>query len=65
MWKRWGIYGVALQAPILTGAPLGTLIALSLGAPAGRLLLWMSASVLLWGAILTGAVALGFSVFGI
>lgn len=63
MWTRYGTLGVAFQAPIVTGAPLGTLIALSLGAPAKRLLFWMSVSVLLWGAVLTGAAALGFSMF--
>ncbi len=64
MWERYGILGVAFQAPMLTGAPLGTLVALSLGAPAKRLLLWMSVSLVLWGAVLTGAVVLGFSIFG-
>ena len=64
MWERYGILGVAFQAPILTGAPLGTLVALGLGAPAKRLLLWMCVSLVLWGAVLTGAVALGFSIFG-
>lgn len=64
VWERYGIYGVALQAPIITGAPLATLVALSLGAPAKRLLFWMSVSVVVWGAALTGAVALGFEIFG-
>ena len=64
MWERYGILGVALQAPMLTGAPLGTLVALGLGAPAKRLLFWMCVSLVLWGAVLTGAVALGFSIFG-
>ena len=64
MWERYGILGVAFQAPILTGAPLGTLVALGLGAPAKRLLFWMCVSLVLWGAVLTGAVVLGFSIFG-
>ena len=64
-WERYGIYGVALQAPMITGAPLATLVALSLGAPARRLLFWMSVSVVVWGAALTGAVALGFRAFGL
>ncbi len=63
MWERYGILGVAFQAPMLTGAPLGTLVALSLGAPAKRLLFWMCVSLVLWGAVLTGAAALGFSIF--
>jgi hypothetical protein len=65
VWKRYGIPGVALQAPLLTGPLLATLLALALGAPARTLLLWMLASVAFWGAILTGGVALGFSIFGV
>jgi len=42
LWNRYGVVVVALQAPILSGAPLTTLIALGLGAPPKRLLLWMS-----------------------
>ena len=63
MWNRYGVLGVALQAPMLTGAPLGTLIALALGAPAKKLLLWMSVSLVFWGTVLTGAAALGFEIF--
>jgi hypothetical protein len=48
---------------MLTGAPLGTLIALSLGAPAKKLLFWMSVSVILWGTVLTGAAVMGFEIF--
>ncbi len=65
VWKRYGIPGVALQAPLLTGPLLATLLALALGAPPRPLLLWMLASVVLWGAVLTGAAALGFSIFGL
>ena len=65
VWKRYGIPGVALQAPLLTGPLLATLLALALGAPPRPLLLWMLASVVLWGAVLTGAAALGFSMFGL
>ena len=64
VWKRYGIPGVALQAPLLTGPLLATLLALSLGAPPRPLLLWMLASVVFWGAVLTGGTALGFSIFG-
>ncbi len=63
-WKRYGIPGVALQAPLLTGPLLATLLALSLGAPVRPLLLWMLASVVFWGVVLTGGAALGFSTFG-
>ena len=65
VWKRYGIPGLALQAPLLTGPLLATLLALALGAPPRSLLLWMQASVVLWGLVLTGAAALGFSIFGL
>ena len=64
VWKRYGIPGVALQAPLLTGPLLATLLALALGAPPRPLLVWMLASVVFWGAVITGAAALGFSMFG-
>ena len=64
VWKRYGIPGLALQAPLLTGPILATLLALTLGAPTRPLLLWMLASVVFWGVVLTGGVALGFSIFG-
>ena len=63
VWKRYGIPGVALQAPLLTGPLLATVLALGLGAPPRPLLGWMIASIVLWGVILTGAAALGLSIF--
>ena len=65
VWKRYGIPGLALQAPLLTGPLLATLLALALGAPPRPLLLWMFAGVVFWGAVLTGGAALGFSMFGV
>ena len=63
VWKRYGIPGVALQAPLLTGPLLATVLAIGLGAPPRPLLVWMLASIVLWGVVLTGAAALGLSVF--
>jgi hypothetical protein len=63
VWRRYGVIGVALQAPVLTGAPLATVLALALGAPTKPLLYWMISSVVLWGVALTGAASLGFAVF--
>ncbi len=63
VWKRYGIPGLALQAPLLTGPLLATVLALGLGAPPRPLLGWMIASIVLWGAAITGAAALGLSVF--
>ncbi len=65
LWNRYGVPGMALQAPMLTGAPLATIISLGLGASPRGLLIWMTASLVLWGAVLTGAAALGLSLFGL
>ena len=63
VWKRYGIPGVALQAPLLTGPLLATVLALGLGAPPRPLLGWMLASVVFWGVALTVAGALGLAMF--
>jgi hypothetical protein len=55
IWHRWGIIGLGLLAPCLTGAPLGVALGLFLRAPAGRLLFWLLLGIVLWSALLTGA----------
>lgn len=61
MWQRHGLIGLGLLAPLLTGAPIGAALGLSLGAPAGRLIVWMSLGIVFWAAILTVAGTLGFA----
>jgi hypothetical protein len=63
LWNRYGLIGVAFQSPVLAGTLLSTLVALGLGAPARKLLFWIAVSLMFWGAVLTGAVVLGFSIF--
>jgi hypothetical protein len=63
LWNRYGLIGVAFQSPVLAGTLLSTLVALGLGAPASKLLFWISVSLVFWGTVLTGAAALGFSIF--
>ena len=53
IWDRWGIIGLGLLAPLITGAPLGAIIGLVLGVAARRLLLWMIVGVVVWSALLT------------
>jgi hypothetical protein len=60
VWSRYGLVGVALLSPLITGAPLGIALALALGAPVRRLLPWMIVSVVVWGLGLTVAAAFGF-----
>ncbi len=61
IWQRYGVIGLGLLAPLLTGAPLGAALGLTLGVPAGRLLLWISLGIMLWSTVLTLAGALGFA----
>jgi hypothetical protein len=59
IWQRYGIIGLGLLAPLLSGAPLGAALGISLGAQKGRLMIWMSAGILLWTGLLTSLGALG------
>lgn len=59
IWHRYGVIGLGLLAPLLTGAPLGAALGLTFGVPAGRLLFWTSLGIVLWSTVLTLAGALG------
>ena len=59
VWREYGLVGVALLSPLITGAPLGTALALVLGAPVRRLLPWMIVSVVVWGVGLTVTATVG------
>jgi hypothetical protein len=63
LWNRYGLIGVAFQSPVFAGTLISTLVALGLGAPARKLLFWISVSLVFWGAVLTGAAVLGLSIF--
>ena len=58
-WTRFGLIGLALLAPVTTGAQIGALIALSLGAPPRKLIAGMALGAALWGIAITLAVVLG------
>jgi len=61
IWDRYGVVGLGLFAPIVTGAPLGAALGLALGVPAGRLLFWMFAGIIIWSAVLTLVGVLGMA----
>jgi uncharacterized membrane protein len=60
VWDKYGLVGFAFFSPILPGAPLGALMALALGTPKWRVLLWFSLSLVVWsvGVTLVGALFL-------
>lgn len=59
IWTRYGVAGLGLAAPLLVGAPLGTVLGLVLGAQPGHLLRWMVLGVVGWSVLLTGAAVAG------
>lgn len=61
IWVRHGVVGLGLVAPPLMGPSIGTAIGVTLGAPAKRLLLWMSLGIAAWSVLLTVAAALGLA----
>lgn len=63
IWAKYGVVGLGLLAPLLTGAPIGALVGVTFGIPRRRLVLWMTIGVVLWGAGLTLAGVLGLIVF--
>lgn len=64
IWDRYGLIGLALVAPMTTGAQIGAIIGLSLNAPPRRLFVLMSLGGLLWGVVITAAFALGIAAVG-
>ena len=63
VWEKYGIIGLGLLSPLLTGALLGGAIGISFGAPPKKLLLWMSIGIVIWTIVLTGISTLGFAGF--
>ena len=59
IWHRYGLPGLALLAPGLTGVHLAVLIALAFRTPKKKLLVWMNLSLIIWTAGLTIGVYFG------
>jgi hypothetical protein len=59
IWVRYGVPGWGLVSPLFMSPPMGTAVALMLGAPKRRLLGWMFAGVVLWVTILVVAGIVG------
>ncbi len=59
VWERYGVIGWGLLGPLVLGAPLAAAVGVGLGAPRGRLLIWLGAGAVLWTTVLTVAVTFG------
>ena len=59
IFDRYGIAGLGLLAPLLIGAPLGTVLGIAMGLPATRLFFWMSLGIIVCSAGLTTVTQIG------
>lgn len=57
--SKYGIPGLAAQAPIISGGHLAALVALLLGANVQHVAVWLTLSILGWGAAITLLAAQG------
>jgi hypothetical protein len=62
IWVRYGVPGWGLASPLFMSPPMGTAVALMLGAPRKPLMAWMFAGVALWVTILVSAGLIGVGV---
>ena len=46
IYDRYGVAGLGLLAPLLIGAPLGTMLGIALGLPVNRIFFWMSIGII-------------------
>jgi uncharacterized membrane protein len=60
VWDRYGFIGLALIAPVFPGPAGAAALALALGIPGRRVLLWISLGIILWTTGFTLAMLLGF-----
>jgi uncharacterized membrane protein len=65
VWEKYGLAGLAFFSPILPGAPLGALMALALGTPKLRVLLWFSLSLVVWSVGVTLVASYGLAALGV
>lgn len=65
IFERYGLGGLALAAPLLTGVHLATVIALLLDAPPRNVAVWMTAGIAVWTVVLVVASVVGFGLFGV
>jgi Putative small multi-drug export protein len=63
IWKRYGVVGLGLVAPLLTGVPIGVALGLALGIPANRLFLWLSVGITFCSTVLTLAGVMGIAIY--
>jgi hypothetical protein len=63
LWKKYGIVGVGIVAPLVVGVPVATALGIGLGAPTAKLLSLMGVVIVFWCVVLAGATILGIHGF--
>lgn len=53
IWRKYGLFGIALLSPVLISIPVGTFLATRLVSNRKKVLLYMFCSVLLWSLVIT------------
>lgn len=53
LWNRYGLPGLAVASPIITGVHLAALLALGLGSTRRSTAVWMTASIAVWTVVIT------------
>jgi len=56
IWKKYGLVGVAVLTPIILTPIGGTVLAISFGAPRGKLILYMFISAVVWSTVFSVAI---------
>lgn len=63
IWNKYGMPGVALLGPVVTGTHVAAFIGLLFGANKTNVTVWMTISIVLWSLVFGIATALGFDLF--
>ncbi|MFC4437504.1 MULTISPECIES: small multi-drug export protein [Natrialbaceae] len=65
LWDRYGLPGVALGGPILTGVHVAALVALLAGSRSRTVAVWMTIGIAVWTVLLVLGSVAGFSLLGV
>lgn len=63
VWDRYGLPGIALAGPVITGIHLATVMALALQANRRSTMVWMSLSLAIWSVVTLAFTLAGFEGF--
>ena len=65
IWDKYGLIGLGLTSPFLTGAPIGAALAIALGEKPQRVFLWFSLGVIIWSFIFLKFTVIGVEELGL